>query len=60
MRAYFVRILYDATKDNVEYIFGKAIEHYDEDGTQGVAHFSDGSSDTYDVLVGADGQGSHI
>jgi 2-polyprenyl-6-methoxyphenol hydroxylase-like FAD-dependent oxidoreductase len=60
MRGDFVRILYGATKDNVRYIFGKTIERFEQDEKQVVAHFSDGSSDTFDLLVGADGQGSRI
>ncbi|RFU33900.1 hypothetical protein B7463_g2400, partial [Scytalidium lignicola] len=60
MRGDLVRILYDATKDNVEYIFGKTVECFEQDEKQVVAHFSDGSSDTFDLLVGADGQGSRI
>ncbi|KAH8804591.1 hypothetical protein F5884DRAFT_418789 [Xylogone sp. PMI_703] len=60
MRGDLVRLLYDATKDRVEYIFGKTVESFEEDDKQVVAHFSDGSSDAYDLLVGADGQGSRI
>ena len=60
MRGDLVRLLYDQTKDNVEYIFGKTVENFEQDEKEVVAHFSDGSSDTYDVLVGADGQGSRI
>jgi 2-polyprenyl-6-methoxyphenol hydroxylase-like FAD-dependent oxidoreductase len=60
MRGDLVRILYGATKDNVEYVFGKTVERFEQDEKQVVAHFSDGSSDTFDLLVGADGQGSRI
>lgn len=61
MNADPIRILYDATKDNnVEHNFGKSVERYDQDGTQAVTHFSDGSSDTDDVLVGVYGQGSRV
>jgi 2-polyprenyl-6-methoxyphenol hydroxylase-like FAD-dependent oxidoreductase len=60
MRGDLVRILYGATRDNVEYIFGKTVERFEQDETQVVAYFSDGSSDTFDLLVGADGQGSRI
>ena len=58
MRGDLVRILYDATKDNVEYIFGKTVEHFEQDEKSVTAHFSDGKTGTYDILVGADGQGS--
>ncbi|KAL4939029.1 hypothetical protein BDV06DRAFT_43413 [Aspergillus oleicola] len=59
-RGDLVRILYDATKDDVEYVFGKSIESYEQDDAHVFARFSDGSSDTFDLLVGADGQGSRI
>ncbi|OTA68518.1 putative monooxygenase [Hypoxylon sp. EC38] len=62
MRGDLVRILHDQTKDaeNVEYVFGKTVESFEQDENRVLAHFSDGSSDTYDILVGADGQGSRI
>lgn len=60
MRGDLVRILYDATKDDVEYVFGRTIERFDQDESRVVAYFSDGSSDEFDLLVGADGQGSRI
>ena len=60
MRGDLVRILYDATNNNVEYVFGKTVDRFDQDDKQVVAYFSDGSSDTFDLLVGADGQGSRI
>ncbi|KAI1806585.1 FAD/NAD(P)-binding domain-containing protein [Daldinia bambusicola] len=60
MRGDIVRLLYNTTKDHVEYIFGKTIESFEQDEKQVTAHFSDGSSDTFDLLVGADGQGSRI
>ncbi|CAI7616985.1 unnamed protein product [Penicillium glandicola] len=60
MRGDLVRIFHEATKDNVEYIFGKTVDSFTENDQGVVAYFSDGSSDTFDLLVGADGQGSHI
>lgn len=60
MRGDLVRILYEATRDNVEYVFGKTVDRFEQDDKEVVAYFSDGSSDTYDLLVGADGQGSRI
>ncbi len=58
MRGDLVRILYDASKDNVKYLFGITIKRFEQDEKQVIAYFSDGSSDTFDLLVGADGQGS--
>ncbi|KAM5355165.1 hypothetical protein ACJ41O_001811 [Fusarium nematophilum] len=60
MRGDLVRILYDATMDDVEYVFEKTVESFEQDEKQVLAHFSDGTSDTFDLLVGADGQGSRI
>ncbi|KAJ5729178.1 FAD/NAD(P)-binding domain-containing protein [Penicillium malachiteum] len=60
MRGDLICILYDATKYNVKYIFGKTVDKFDQDEKQVIAHFSDGSLGTFDILVGADGQGSRI
>lgn len=60
MRGDLVRIFYDATKNDVEYIFGRTVERFEQDEKGVVVYFSDGSSDTFDLLVGADGQGSRI
>lgn len=60
MRGDLVRILFEATKNDVQYVFGKTVENFEQDDTQVVAHFSDGTSDTFDLLVGADGQGSRV
>lgn len=60
MRGDIVRILYDATKDDVDFVFGKTVDRFEQDDQKVLAHFSDGTSDTFDLLVGADGQGSRI
>jgi 2-polyprenyl-6-methoxyphenol hydroxylase-like FAD-dependent oxidoreductase len=60
MRGDLVRILYDATKDNVDYIFGITVERFEQYDDRVEVHFSDGQTGTYDLLVGADGQGSRI
>lgn len=46
MRGDLVRILHEATKDDVEYAFGVSKDDLDHDG--------------FDLLIGADGQGSRI
>ena len=60
MRGDLVRILNEATRDDVEYVYGKSVDGFDQHENQVVAHFSDGSAGEYDVLVGADGQSSRI
>ncbi|CAM0141104.1 hypothetical protein VKS41_008575 [Umbelopsis sp. WA50703] len=60
MRGDLVQILYDATKSNVKYVFGVSVESFEQNEDGVVAHFSDGNTDTFDLLVGADGQGSRI
>ncbi|KAI4091282.1 MAG: hypothetical protein LQ339_008171 [Xanthoria mediterranea] len=62
MRGDLVRVLYDATKDDVTYIFGKTVESFEQDpNNQAVTvHFSDGQIRRYDILVGAEGQSSRI
>ncbi|GAD95677.1 hypothetical protein NECHADRAFT_103269 [Paecilomyces variotii No. 5] len=62
MRGDLVGVLHDATKtlDRVEYIFGREIASFTEDEEQVHVRFSDGSQETFDLLIGADGQGSRI
>lgn len=60
MRGDLVRILYDATKNDVEYIFGKTVESFEQDDQGVTVHLSTGETGRYDILVGADGQGSRI
>ncbi|MFF0142269.1 FAD-dependent monooxygenase [Streptomyces sp. NPDC005227] len=60
MRGDLVRILHDAVKDDVDYVFGRGVERFEQAEKKVVAQFSDGSSGEYDLLVGADGQGSRI
>ncbi|MBR7676221.1 FAD-dependent monooxygenase [Streptomyces daliensis] len=60
MRGDLVRLLYEASKDDTGYVFGVSVDGFEQDGQRVVAHFSDGSSGEFDLLVGADGQGSRI
>lgn len=60
MRGDLVRILNDATKNDTEYVFGKSVDGFEQDEHTVTAHFSDGSSAEFDLLIGADGQGSRI
>ncbi|KAK7413499.1 hypothetical protein QQX98_007647 [Neonectria punicea] len=58
MRGDLCQILYDETKDRVKYIFGTSIENYTGDDNSVHVVFSDGKTEQFDLLVGADGQGS--
>ncbi|MFE9581190.1 FAD-dependent oxidoreductase [Nocardia sp. NPDC006044] len=60
MRGDLVRLLHEVTKEDVEYVFGKSVERFEQVGERVVAHFSDGTAGEYDLLVGADGQGSRV
>ncbi|WP_329331335.1 FAD-dependent monooxygenase [Streptomyces sp. NBC_00663] len=60
MRGDLVRILHDTTRNDTEYVFGKSVDGFEQDEHKVVAHFSDGSSRAFDLLIGADGQGSRI
>ncbi|MES4909230.1 MULTISPECIES: FAD-dependent monooxygenase [unclassified Streptomyces] len=60
MRGDLVRILHDAAKGDTEYVFGVCVDGFEQDVHKVVGHFSDGSSGEFDLLVGADGQGSRI
>ncbi|MFD4675339.1 FAD-dependent monooxygenase [Lentzea sp. NPDC058450] len=60
MRGDLVRILHDATKDDTEYVFGRSVDGFDQDEHSVHARFSDGSTGEYDLLIGADGQGSRL
>lgn len=58
MRGDLVRILHEATKDDAEYVFSKSVDGLDQHSDRVTVHFSDGTSGEYDLLIGADGQGS--
>lgn len=58
MRGDFVRILYEHTKDKCKYIFGTSVDDFENRGDGVHVKFSDGSEDDFDLMVGADGQGS--
>jgi 2-polyprenyl-6-methoxyphenol hydroxylase-like FAD-dependent oxidoreductase len=51
----FTRILYEAVRDDVNYRFGVRITALDDDGERVEVTFSDGSSGSYDLVIGADG-----
>lgn len=58
MRGDLVRILYDLVRDKCTYRFGTTVEDFQQHGDRVHVRFSDGKEDDFDLLVGADGQGS--
>lgn len=62
MRGDLCRIMYDAARDKTRYIFGTSIESFELDDNQGPVRvrFADGRAETFDLVVGADGQGSRF
>jgi 2-polyprenyl-6-methoxyphenol hydroxylase-like FAD-dependent oxidoreductase len=55
MRGDLARILYDAARDQVEYVFGDSIAAVHDDGTRVEVTFERGAPRTFDLVVGADG-----
>lgn len=60
MRGDLVRVLYEATKDHVTYHFGRSVDSFAQDAASVTVTFNDGAQATFDLLIGADGQGSRI
>ena len=58
MRGDLVSMLYDATKSRAKYIFGDSIESFEQTDNSVDVRFTNGTTDRFDLLVGADGQGS--
>ncbi|TVY68791.1 Uncharacterized protein LSUE1_G006996 [Lachnellula suecica] len=58
MRGDFCRLMYDATKSRVKYVFGSSVESYKENDTSVEVRFTDGKTEQFDLWVGADGPGS--
>ncbi|KAL5356248.1 hypothetical protein BJX96DRAFT_186206 [Aspergillus floccosus] len=58
MRGDLCRLFYDATRDSAKYIFGTSVKSCAnmDDGVE--VKFTNGQRDRFDLLVGADGQGS--
>ena len=58
MRGDLCRLLYDACKDRANFVFGKTVESFEQTDQAVEVLFSDGQKEKFDLLVGADGQGS--
>lgn len=60
LRTDLARILYDAARDDVEYVFGDAITGVRQDGHGVSVSFEKGEPRRFDLLVGADGVRSAV
>ncbi|KHO00478.1 Monooxygenase, FAD-binding protein [Metarhizium album ARSEF 1941] len=60
MRGDLSKILHEKTRGTATYRFGLSVDEFDDTGDVVKVKLSDGSEEEYDVLVGADGQGSRI
>jgi 2-polyprenyl-6-methoxyphenol hydroxylase-like FAD-dependent oxidoreductase len=58
MRGDLCSLIHDASKDRVTYVFGQSIEKLEERDDKVAVCFADGKRDTFDLVVGADGQNS--
>ncbi|MFE5298354.1 FAD-dependent monooxygenase [Streptomyces sp. NPDC056632] len=59
MRGDLARILYERTRENVEYLFGDSIASLHDDGEGVDVVFESGTRRRFDLVVGADGMHSH-
>ncbi|MFD7441791.1 FAD-dependent monooxygenase [Streptomyces sp. NPDC059909] len=55
MRGELARIMYEKTRDDVEYLFGDSIAALDEDADGVTVTFESGTVRRFDLVVGADG-----
>lgn len=55
LRGDLVNILYNRTKDNVKYVFGKSIKAVDQNDSNIKVTFSDNETAVFDLLIAADG-----
>src|SRR6266581_82839 len=60
MRGNLTRILYDATRDGIEYLFNDQIAGLTEDGDGVKVTFASGTVRRFDIVVGADGLHSGV
>src|SRR4029077_8615400 len=60
MRGNLTRILYDATRDGTEYLFGDQTTRLADDGDGVKVTFASGTVRRFDIVVGADGLHSGV
>lgn len=58
MRGDFCRLMYDATAQRAKYVFGTSITRLANHEKKVDVDFADGTTDTFDLVIGADGVGS--
>ncbi|KAK8211605.1 hypothetical protein M8818_003260 [Zalaria obscura] len=58
MRGDLCRLIYEASNHRAKYIFDATIESFHQSDSAVEVRFADGRTDHFDLLVGADGQGS--
>lgn len=58
MRGDFCKIMYEATKHRASYIFGNSTSKIEQHEKSVDGHFQKGSSQTFDIVIGADGVNS--
>ncbi|KAH8678467.1 hypothetical protein BX600DRAFT_479579 [Xylariales sp. PMI_506] len=58
MRGDLVRLLYEVTKNHVSYRFGTSVGSIEDLGAEVLVSLSDGTTETFDLVVGADGSSS--
>ncbi|KAL7955032.1 FAD/NAD(P)-binding domain-containing protein [Trichoderma compactum] len=59
MRGDLCRIMYNVINDKVTFLFGISIDNFRQKNDGVEVHFTDGKTDHFDFLVGADGMGSN-
>jgi 2-polyprenyl-6-methoxyphenol hydroxylase-like FAD-dependent oxidoreductase len=60
LRGDLVKLLYEATRSDVEYLFGNAVAQLSDTGSGIEVTLTDGASRTFDLVVGADGLHSGV
>lgn len=59
MRGDLCRLMYDVIKEKVTFLFGVSIDSFKQKNNAVEVQFTDGKTDRFDFLVGADGMGSN-
>ncbi|MDF5758554.1 FAD-dependent monooxygenase [Spongiactinospora sp. TRM90649] len=60
LRGDLAQVLYQATRDDTEYIFGDSISSAEEDADGVTVHFERGDPRRFDLVIGADGVHSKV